>query len=236
MLPVDLTPHSTRLTTLFAPPAEELIQKQQTEVKLLFGRGVYVPAGNYEERELWLEKFHAEELQNCLKKNSSLTTLRINQKPWTRLSKEIAQCTQLTTLAILNTPLLSLPAELGAWTQLKSLILFKTQIRELPPTLGQLQKLEKLELNSNELEHLEALSPLTHLIYLSASRNKIRHLPSGPSWENLQTLFLDDNALSELPEKLYGCTSLTCLNLEKNPLLHTEEMKRRFSRVKALFL
>ncbi|KAL4858951.1 Volume-regulated anion channel subunit [Chlorella vulgaris] len=90
----------------------------------------------------------------------------------------------------------------------------------VPPELALLQRLRVLRLEYCQLDAIPpAVQALTQLTSLSLEGNRITSLPQGPYLSGLVRLSLANNACTEVPHGLSGCSSLRELSLADNPLL-----------------
>ncbi len=199
-------------------------------------------------RDLRLFRNQLTSLPDSLGQLTQLQTLNLSGNKLTALPDSLGQLTQLQTLHLGGNPLKALPDSLGQLTQLQELNISSNQLTVLPDSLGQLTQLQTLHLSDNELmvlpEWLKRLTQLrdlnipgNHLTalpewlgqfkqlhslglgYFNYSGNPISRLPSSIGEINtLWAINAINCKLVDLPTSIGRQTSLTVLNLEKNPL------------------
>lgn len=117
----------------------------------------------------------------------------------------------------------SFPEAVEAMTSLRWLRLTNTKLKTLPHELESLQKLEHLTVKKNSVGQLSDIdfSKLPCLRTLNLSRNDLTTNAVPISiFENdeLNTLDLSHNRLTEVPEALFNAKSLLVLNLAHNQI------------------
>lgn len=111
---------------------------------------------------------------------------------------------------------------LKSFTHLKTLGLNGNDLEALPEQIQHMDKLERLELSVNELSDPEqlysALNRLNHLKWLDLGYNGLERFDVGV-FEQLETLDLSNNNLTDWPEGVLQANRLTTLNLSGNDII-----------------
>ena len=153
---------------------------------------------------------------NMLKR---LRTLSMDRNMMPSVPKQFCDLTLMTELSIQNNHLQVLPHEFGQMTNLTSIKLQSNALEELPANFTQLTNLTHLSLRFNRLKTLPyniggtdySLGPfipifvggLRKLEYLDASGNDLEVVPKSVlGLTNVTTLFLDQNPLKHIPDRL----------------------------------
>jgi len=148
-----------------------------------------------------------------------IKTLSLDYNMMPSVPKEFCHLTLLTELSITNNNLQMLPHDLGKLTGLTSLKLQSNALVELPANFTDLVNLTYLSLRYNRLKALPhniggsdySLGPfvpifvggLRELEYFDASNNDLEVVPKSIlGLTNLTTLFLDQNPLKSIPDRL----------------------------------
>ncbi|KAF1005259.1 MAG: hypothetical protein GAK32_02674 [Pseudomonas fluorescens] len=141
-------------------------------------------------------------------------------------------------LEVRNVPLGDLPAHLPTLTNLTALNLDSCQITLTPPShamLASLHRLRGLNLHGNPLGLTPRIDSMMGLIDLDLSATGIDRLPEGLlDLTELETVFLSDNRISELPDTLFDLPLEAShrFDLSNNPLARPtlERIKLYFQR------
>ncbi|MCU0543034.1 MAG: leucine-rich repeat domain-containing protein [Oscillatoriaceae cyanobacterium Prado104] len=153
---------------------------------------------NYQARltvDLLLEQAGSKDCKQADRKLSSLTELKINDKPISNLHP-LKSLVNLTSLNIWRSQISDL-TPLESLTQLTYLDLFSNKISNLTP-LKSLTNLTYLCLNFNQISDVTPLKFLTKLTYLDLSFNYISDVTPIKSLINLTSLHLIANQISDL--------------------------------------
>lgn len=118
----------------------------------------------------------------------------------------LSACTKsLTILNLSHNDLVSLPEQIGQCPRLLELLVGYNRLTSLPPSCAKLTSLVVLVLSGNALTSVpEQVFSMPSLQWLWLSNNEIRTLPSLEGLTKLQSLLVNDNALTEID------TSLMC--------------------------
>ena len=148
------------------------------------------------------------ELPESIGQLTQLTGLDLSDNQLTTLPESLGQLTQLTELNLFNNQLTSLPNSIGNIESLESLTIGGNHIRSLPDSIISLQKLSALTLGlgerTNAFEGLPSqIQYLTRLKILFAEGCGIRDLPPWFQFNNLEYLFLKNNALNPALQSAY---------------------------------
>ena len=150
---------------------------------------------------------------------SKLKTLHMDRNQMPSIPKEFCDLTLLTDLSISENILLVLPVGFGKMTDLTSLKLMSNRLTELPADFTLLVNLTYLSFRYNRLKALPFniggvdlsmgpfipifLGGLVKLTYLDASNNDLEIVPKSIlGLTNLTTLFLDQNPIKSIPDRL----------------------------------
>lgn len=141
-------------------------------------------------------------------------------------------------LEVRNIPLGDLPTHLSTLTNLTTLNLDSCQITLTPAsqaTLASLRRLRGLNLHGNPLGLTPRVDSMTGLLDLDLSATGIDRLPEGLlDLTELETVFLNDNRISELPAPLFDLPleASQRFDLSNNPLTRPtlERIKLYFQR------
>lgn len=123
-----------------------------------------------------------------------------------------------------------------------------SKITYLPENLGHFKKLRRFELECNRIKEIPAsIGDLKQLEYISFydCDPAVEYVdPAIGQLQNLKELLLGVNQIKKLPETLYNCSTLQCLDLSENPisilsekiqnLQQLEWLDLNFSKLKAL--
>ncbi|MBS0648488.1 MAG: hypothetical protein JSS10_04590 [Verrucomicrobia bacterium] len=165
-----------------------------------------------------------------------LRTLRLSDRQITRIPPEIGLLTRLEVLEINKSPIRFLPPQIGALTRLRQFSLHHTLVKVLPREFQNLMKLEHIVLLNNQLENIDPLGPLSNLVRLSASTNKIKNFPSSLAWQKMQTLDLSNNQIEELPSSFYLSFALSSIILYNNRIRLISDRIADLTQLKTLCL
>merc|ERR1719167_1474820 len=114
------------------------------------------------------------------------------------------------------------PEGMEKMTSLRWLKLNNANLKQIPAEIGSLSKLEHLTVKKNKLESISSqLSHMPCLRTLNLRYNNLTHKNIPPQVfenEELSTLDLSHNQLTEVPEGLMRCKSLLVLNLSHNQI------------------
>lgn len=139
----------------------------------------------------------------------------------------------------------TIPNEIGCLVSLEHLDLSKNHITELPRHISQLNKLQILNVSGNEIHTLNAgkstiewihqssyyncshtdLGMMKSLETLNISKNRLREIPLELARStSIVELFLNDNDIIEIPNKVMSMQSLKVLEAERKslPVCQTE--------------
>jgi Leucine-rich repeat (LRR) protein len=158
-------------------------------------------------------------LEPYIESLSMLKTLSMDRNLMPSLPKEFCRLTLLTDLSIVENNLQMLPHDFGKLTHLTSLKLQSNALTELPGNFTELVNLTHLSLRYNRLKALPyniggadfSLGPFIPIFmgglrlmeYLDASNNDLEVVPKSIlGMTNLTTLFLDQNPLKAIPDRL----------------------------------
>ena len=159
------------------------------------------------------------ELPESLGQLTQLQALNLAGNQLTALPESLGQLTQLQTLNLAGNQLTALPESLGRLTQLQELNLYKNKLKSLPKSISELTKLEYIQLQANSINSLPDLNKLTSLKFASFSDCALKTVPE---WllqnEQLSTLFLNRNKLTDIPQEFCSFDRLKKLELKGNPL------------------
>lgn len=109
-------------------------------------------------------------------------------------------------------------AVLAGLTHLTSLEIYDTSVStEEMEYIGSLTALERLVLNSCNVVTVSPLAKLTKLTYLDLSNNTIRNIQPLSEMKNLQELYMEQNALTDLTQ-LASLSNLKILDVSNNSL------------------
>ena len=172
-------------------------------------------------------------------KTLDLSNNSLNEIP----PKFLSECYSLDTLVASNNCLTSLPeAAATSLTNLKTVRLNRNKLGEkspkkqfsIPRFLLTLPNVKIVDLSSNGLEDIPApISWATQqLKELVLADNKIRKLflVGAEKWSHLERLVLSDNNLKQVPSGIGDLTSLTSLDLTRNPgITHLPDEMGRLS-------
>eukprot|EP00803_Ostreobium_quekettii_P002403 evm.model.scf_741.3 EVM.evm.TU.scf_741.3 scf_741:61361-66874(+) len=117
--------------------------------------------------------------------------------------------------------IVQLPSELGDVVSITMLDLSHNNLEDLPRSLSQLSHLKSLDISHNRICELPTdLECLSSLVQVLCTNNLLTTLPPGlgSNQPNLAKLMVSENALTQLPDKLSSCRSLTVLDAQKNNL------------------
>ncbi len=88
-----------------------------------------------------------------------------------------------------------------------------------PDDLSNFTSLSRLSLRKNGLSVLpESVKTIPGLVWLDLGENKLSAFPEPGLIPRVVTLYLSDNALTELPASINGMSALAYLNLDRNRL------------------
>ena len=155
--------------------------------------------------------------------NPGVRQLVLKFNEFTKVDASLAFYPALTLLDLSSNRLSSLPAKVfQAQAKLRVLRLSENSLPSLlPQTFAGLHRLTHLSLHGNQLERLEVgvINDLGHLTNLDLSNNQLKELGEGSLPPSLETLELNSNRLSSLPEGLSELPNLTHLSLANNLLV-----------------
>jgi hypothetical protein len=101
----------------------------------------------------------------------------------------------------------------------ETLDLHDTAGASLPDTMGEFKSLTEISLRNTGLTTAPAaLASVAGLAILDLGENQLTAFPDPALIPNVTTLYLSDNALTELPAAVASLTKLTYLNLDRNQL------------------
>jgi len=131
----------------------------------------------------------------------------------------IASWTSVKVLNFYDCRILQL-ASLAHMQALKELRLFGNQLREMPELGSSMPHLTILEVSRNQISSIPDtfFGGLPQLSYLRISGNKLTSLPASVGSTALETLLVDDNALTELPGELAAMSTIKVLLINGNAL------------------
>ena len=155
--------------------------------------------------------------------NPGVRQLVLKFNEFTKVDASLAFYPALTLLDLSSNRVSSLPAKVfQAQAKLRVLRLSENSLPSLlPQTFAGLHRLTHLSLRGNQLERLEVgvINDLGHLTNLDLSNNQMKELGEGSLPPSLETLELNSNRLSSLPEGLSDLPNLTHLSLGNNLLV-----------------
>lgn len=163
----------------------------------------------------WLKlAFNEIESIDFLERLHNLLILNLSHNQLTRLTSQIAKCTQLKVLILNHNNFISVE-NLGTLTELNTLILSHNKI-STPPRVHNLRCLTKLQL----------------------SHNLLREFPSIQMLENLKELSLNSNRITSIPAEIQYCRCLAIINIGNNFISRFEELEilNRLLRLRELIL
>ena len=188
---------------------------------------------------------------------SETTSIDLSGKGLTRLPEEITRLRDLEDLLLADNKLHSLPSELATLTKLRrvnlaanrftevpdavlgltglsELNLSGNQLQTLPEDIGRLDKLSTLSLDQNELATLPVqIRKLTQLRTLNVQSNRLSYLPSLERCVSLHSLYLNDNALTGLPNL---CPHVRRIEANRNQINALPDAVGRLSDLNALMV
>ncbi len=157
-------------------------------------------------------------ISSSIKKMKALVHFQANNCSITELADEIKHCTALQTLQLNKNQLDMVPNDLPK--TLKTLSVASNNIMSLPSALlEKLTELEDLNVSHNLLNNLSAKIPTTFKS-INIGHNNVQVLPwkELSACKNLETLLVNDNGIKQVPRLLGDITTLTKLDLSRNPI------------------
>ncbi len=152
-------------------------------------------------------------------KLTNIQTLDIHETNDTQLPQEIGNLTSLSTLSVIETMHTTIPKEIGKLQNLQTLYMTGTDIKTLPSTIGDLPNLTKFILLSNlSLTNFPiGVKKQNSLTALSVAKSPSIHVPDNfQNFPNINTLYLQEVNLDEIPSSIYTLKKLTFLNFNNN--------------------
>ncbi|CAF1558626.1 unnamed protein product [Rotaria magnacalcarata] len=133
-----------------------------------------------------------------------------------------------------NNNIVSFPAEIGELPHLETLTVSNNHLTTLPDQIRQLQRLQSCHLSNNKIEDMPScLCYLSKsLLFLDLSYNYLRQIPSSiHNLKQLRTLLLLGNRIKTLPDSVCQLSKLETLWLGDNKLT---ELPKSFPQLKHL--
>ena len=160
-----------------------------------------------------------ENLPESWKKCINIKRLDLSENLLRALPESISQLQVLEELNLKSCCLSEFPNVLLHLSALQTLNMEDNLITELPANFQSLN-IKNLNLRSNLLSHLpNSISTQSRLEYIDLSLNRLTEFPTVILMlPNIKNLILDDNYISELPQKWKGL-HLVKLSLSRNPLV-----------------
>ncbi|CAK9797133.1 Leucine-rich repeat-containing protein 40 [Anthophora plagiata] len=146
-----------------------------------------------------------------------LNELYLKDNSIKKLDPTVGDFVMLTRLDLSHNNLEELPIGTGYLVRLISLDLSHNMLKELPPDLTNMRTLQKLDASYNQLEILPPLGELRKVETVMLQSNKLTSLPDMSGCTLLRTLHLADNNIAEIDMScLEGVGRLRTLTLGNN--------------------
>ncbi len=139
-----------------------------------------------------------------------------------KIPENIGSIKLLTHLSLVNNPKLDLSQLseiLQESTRLKSLNLSNNNIQKLPESFSELSTITNLRLTNNGINSVDdfiVLGKMESLDLLWLDENNIEELPISIGQLKVREIYLDNNAISYLPQEILGCSNLCVMHLGNN--------------------
>ncbi|KAG7265186.1 hypothetical protein CRUP_030300 [Coryphaenoides rupestris] len=169
---------------------------------------------------------------------SQVQEWQIHRTGLQKIPNFVSRFEHLVVLDLSRNAITQVPREIGEMKRLRELLLSFNKLNDIPEELGHCENLERLELAMNR--HLSDLpsefSQLKKLCHLDLSmnnflsipdsvRNEVENLPESLClMQNLETLVLSSNRLTDIPALMEGMTKLRFVNFRDNPLTLNVDM------------
>ena len=172
---------------------------------------------------------------------TSLTTLNLSWNQISEVPKGISALTLLTSLSLHHNKVKRIASGICQLSNLGTLELAHNALSTIPESIAELASLTILDVSYNQLKEWPAAfnpdSQLDSLTRLDLSHNLITgpitgdKLPELPLFPSLEELYLNNNAITELPNELWrNISTVAVLDLRNNQLTQlSEEIEILFS-------
>jgi len=176
---------------------------------------------NLKKVRIYSEKF------TCLDGSFSLlTTLETLEIEETKLKdvSPIEQLVNLKSLELSYNKINFLPENLGNLQKLESLVFVHNRVKDITP-LKSLTNLKELFFHYNYVEDISPVKNMTDLIRLGCDGNKIKDISALASLVNLTHLLLDQNQIERIPQEIINLKKLQTLELDFNNISELPDLK-----------
>lgn len=164
------------------------------------------------------------QLSNCKNKSfpafPSLLELSINFSDLMSVPESIIESKSLMSLNLNNNRITSIPGSIASLSNLRFINLSCNRLKDFPLEIVKMQWLRSLDLSNNKIENIPSLEKLIVLLHLDISNNKITELHTSIfGLKCLGTLFIQNNLLTEIPNRTSELINLKHFSYFGNPLI-----------------
>jgi len=132
-----------------------------------------------------------------------LKVLSSDQNQITHLPDNIGDLPSIIIMGLSYNQITTLPESIGNLSTLTELFLVENELEYLPETIGEMDVIRRLALGKNNLETLPTtVGDLNTLLYLDLSENLVSELPESLGDIGLDTVFLFQNQIREIPSSM----------------------------------
>jgi len=133
-----------------------------------------------------------------------LTVLSADQNQITHLPENIGDLPSIVIMGLSSNQITTLPESIGSLSTMTELFMVNNELGSLPETIGDLDVIRRLALGKNNLETIPAtVGSLNTLLYLDLSENMVSSLPESLGDINMDTVFLFQNQIHEIPASMH---------------------------------